>query len=137
MALNPRQLACYVHRADVWRITRPVAGGGTPGDDVYVRVYQEQRVHFGWTDNISDASDIAGIKRPSVFTTDHMTADMALTIKADDLIVNVTPGDPLFGSANKAQGDPKIVRGGGNRRVNSQQIQIFSEPHPPAEVAAA
>jgi hypothetical protein len=142
MPLNARQIRCYTHLCNVWRTDALFFDAtGEVSDDVWTKVASGVACLYVYTDNISDAILGAGrLKRPSLFTDDHIKFAIDQDIREGDIVVNVSlqPNgahvDSVYGECSRLLGQPKSVPSSGARAANFRAFLMMTEEHPPASV---
>jgi len=140
--LSARQLALYTDLVNIWVKTgqRDAKGRGQSGH--YVLVYSNIPCKFVYTPNIDSATDIGQQKEKTMLTLDqcHLPVvynGQTLNIPNECVLVNVTQGNPNYGTVEKAQGAPNLLPGANRRaNLNAQIVYVITEEHPPAEVMA-
>ena len=132
--LNRRQTRHYYHRADVWRVVRPVtASTGEVGPSGLTRVYNAEPCHYGYTQNIDTGTDAGRIVIPGQFTRDTISFSSTIVILNTDILVNVTVGNPLFGQVHRIQGEAQVVTGRMGR-IAKMSFMAMVEYKPPPEI---
>ena len=135
--LNRRQTRHYYHRADVWRVVRPVtATTGEVGPSGLIRVYQSEPCHYGYTQNIDAATGTGRVVMPGQFTRDTISFSSTIVILNTDLLVNVTVGNLLYGQVHRIQGESQVVTGR-RGRIAKMSFEGMVEYKPPTEIANA
>ena len=139
--LNDRQRAAYVHKCNLWSVTRTVnATTGVAGAETYTLAYSGVLCRYEYTDNLSDPIEGAGrIKRPTVFTTDAIHMDAAQPCGEGWIAKNVSllpngTQSPLYGEFHRILGAARISPSAGNRRANKRKMLAQSMEKPPAGV---
>lgn len=141
MALNTRQLLAYNHTCNLWRPTQTIdPSTGVPSDILFVKAYSRVKVHYEYTDNVSDAIEGAGrVKRPTIFTDDSIHMDAAQECDEGWIAQNTSilpdgTNSPIIGECHMILGGPNVHPSSGNRRANKRKLMAQVIEHPPAEI---
>jgi hypothetical protein len=143
MPLNARQIRCYTHLCNVWRLSQGSVNPATKvkADGVWSLVASGIPCLYVYTDNVSDPLPGGGrVKRPSLFTDDHIKFAIDQDIREGDIVVNVSlqPNgahvDSVYGECSRLLGQPKSVPSSGARRANFRAFLMMTEEKPPLGV---
>ena len=140
MPPNARQIRCYQHKCDVWRVSRSAPDSqGKCGDDVWTQIGAGISCLYEYTDNLSDIVEEGGrIKRVTVFTDDKIHFVIDADVKDGDIIKNVSMiadmPSPIYGEFHRTLGSGHATPSAGGRRANKVSFLAQTEEHPPTGV---
>ena len=138
--LSRRQQQVLTHRCAVWRNVEsvdPVTKESTPA---WTPIAWDVPVRYLYTQNDSDPAGIARIKRRTALTEDQLHALVDCPIRDQDVILDLTTGDPFRGvnegTYHRVQGQPRILANAGRRSIAHRVYQLMEEEQPHSDITS-
>lgn len=140
MALTPRQIILYTHRAELWRATITKDGDGRVTGKTWTLQATAIPCYFLFRSSTEAPSVAGGLEADNFFSRDELHTDGTLDIDADDVLKNVTldsngSQSAAYGRFWVVAGQPQAVSNQGRRRARMKVVQAVQIEVPPTGVS--